>query len=95
MFLSVQQGGKSMDRSQKLDKYKRRLLLLSILGIPFYAAFALGSAAHFNGNAMIAVLENSDVAFYTLVVGAIGGAIDLGFGMVTAFKIRRLEDSTA
>jgi len=82
-----------MGSSQELEKYKRQLILSSVLGVPFYAAFALGSAAHFKGTAMIAALENPDLALYTLVIGAIGGGIGLAFGFYTALKIRRLEDS--
>jgi hypothetical protein len=86
-------GGESMNPSLQLQEYKRRLMLINILGAPFYAAFAMGGAAHFKGNAIIGVLEDANLAFYTLLVGAIGGSISLALAMHTAVRTKRLEDA--
>jgi hypothetical protein len=80
--------------SSEKEKYQRRLTILGVAGTPFYAAFALGSAAHFKGNAIFSLLENPDTAFTVFLVGAVGAAVDIGLAVYTTSKIKALDNES-
>ena len=80
-----------MESNLKLEKYRKRLTMLGVVGLPFYAAFALGILAYFEGNALIPFLENEATAFLVFAFGGVGAAINLALSYYHVYQIKALE----
>ena len=82
-----------MNNDKSIEALRQRITMLGALGMPFYIAFALGSASHFKGIAFIPALETPSTAFNVMLVGAIGALINMALTLHTVYRIKQIENS--
>ncbi|HCH5095977.1 hypothetical protein CGH09_22275 [Vibrio parahaemolyticus] len=83
-----------MDLHEKLEKLRKKKMIISLLGLPFHFALVLGGMAYYADFIVHPILENQAVAASVLAAGVIGALIQTPVAIYLLIQIKKVNKAS-